>query len=120
MQLSDSGAGRFKAYLSLAFVLFVIFVGIKVIPVYVNNYELNDYIREQTPYWLTQRAHAEFIQKSILNKAQDLGLPVTEDQVKVNAPGSIVTVSIDYTVPVDLLVYTLNLHFTPSAENKQI
>jgi hypothetical protein len=31
-----------------------------------------------------------------------------------------VTVDVDYTVPVDLKVYVLNLHFTPSAENRQL
>jgi hypothetical protein len=40
--------------------------------------------------------------------------------VKVEAGGGRVTVSLDYTVPVDLKVYTLNLHFTPSAENRQL
>lgn len=120
MRLSDSGASRIKTVISILFLIFVIYAGIKIIPIYVNNYELDDYIREQTPYWLTQRARPEFIQKSILDKAQDLGLPITADQVKVEAPGSIVTVNIDYTVPVDLIVYTLQLHFTPSAQNKQI
>jgi hypothetical protein len=120
MRLTDSGAGRFKALLAIAFLLIVVFVGFKTIPVYVNSYELDDYIREQTPFWLTQRAHPEAIQKLILAKADELGLPVTADQVKVQAPGMIVIVSLDYTVPVDLVVYTLQLHFAPSAENKQI
>jgi hypothetical protein len=120
MRLSDSGASRIKTVLSLLFLVFVIYAGIKIIPIYVNNYELTDYIQEQTPYWLTQRANAEVIQKSILDKAQDLGLPISADQVKVEAPGMIVTVNLDYTVPVDLIVYTLQLHFTPSAQNRQI
>jgi hypothetical protein len=120
MRTAETGAGRIKTILSLAFLAFVIFVGIKVIPVYVSNYELADYIREQTPFWLTSRDSADSIQKHILDKAQDLGLPVTPDQVKVTAPGNFVNVAIDYTVPVNLVVYTLNLHFTPSAENKQL
>ena len=56
MRLSDAGAGRTKALLSLIFLIIVIFVGVKVIPVYVNDYQLDDYVRQQTPYWLTQRA----------------------------------------------------------------
>jgi hypothetical protein len=31
-----------------------------------------------------------------------------------------VKISMDYTIPVDLLVYQLNLHFTPSSENKAL
>lgn len=120
MQITNSGAGRVKAILSIAFLIIVIFCGIKIIPVYVNSYELDDYIRQQTPFWLTQRARNDAIQKQILDKAQELGLPVTPDQVKVEATGTLVTVSLDYTVPVDLIVYTISLHFSPSAQNKQI
>lgn len=120
MRITDSGAGRVKAILSLAFLGIVIFVGIKVIPVYVNSYELDDYIRQQTPFWLTQRASTEMIQKNILAKAQELNLPVTPEQVNVQALGARVTVTLSYTVPVDLVVYTLMLHFAPSAENKQL
>lgn len=120
MRLSDFGAGRFKALLSIAFLLIVVFVGIKTIPVYVNSYELDDYIQQQTPFWLTQRSTPDAIQKNILTKAQELGLPVTAENVKVVAPGGRVDVSLDYIVPVDLKVYTLNLHFAPSAGSKQI
>lgn len=120
MQITDSGAGRAKAILSIAFLIIVIFCGIKIIPVYVNSYELDDYIRQQTPFWLTQRASADSIQKAILAKAQELDLPVTPEQVKVEVTGALVSVSLEYTVPVDLIVGTLPLHFAPSAQNKQI
>ncbi len=120
MRLTDTGSGRIKAILSIIFLIYVIIVGIKVIPVYVNNYELDDYIRQQTPFWLTQRASVDAIAKNVLDKAQDLGLPVTADNVKVRAPGSVVNVTLDYTVPVDLIVATLPLHFSHSSENKQI
>ena len=43
--------------------------------------------------------------------------------VKITAcvrTGSIVTIDVDYLVPIDLKFYTLMLHFTPSAENRQI
>lgn len=120
MRLTDSGAGRVKALLSVLFLIVVIFVGIKVMRVYVNSYELDDYIRTQTPYWLTQRASGDAIRNNVLAKGQDLGLPLTAEQVKVEAPGGRVSVSLDYTVPVDLVVYTLTLHFRPSAENRAL
>jgi len=33
---------------------------------------------------------------------------------------AIVKISLEYTVPVDLLVYSTELHFTPSSENKAL
>jgi hypothetical protein len=120
MRRSDSGKGTIKAILTVAFLVAVIYAGIKIIPVYVNSYELDDYIRQQNPFWVTQHASADAIRNNILAKAQDLGLPVSAEQVQVSAGGGRVAVNLDYTVPVDLKVYVLNLHFTPSAENRQL
>ena|SRR5579872_6681127 len=120
MRGSESGRITLKTILSLAFIAALIYFSVKVIPIYVNNYELNDYVENQTPFWLTQRASAEAIQKNILAKAADLGLPVVADNVTVNANQNRVNVSIDYHVPVDLKVYTLPLHFTISKGNTAI
>jgi hypothetical protein len=60
------------------------------------------------------------IRKNILAKAEDLGLPVAEKNVSVEANQNRVSVNIDYYVPVDLKVYTLPLHFTHSKANTAI
>jgi hypothetical protein len=120
MRRSESGKITFKTILSLAIVAAAIYSGIKIIPVYVNNYQLQDYIQNQTPFWVTQHAQAEAIRKNIVAKAQDLNLPITDENVTVEATLLKVTVNIDYHVPVDLAVYTLQLHFTPSSENRSI
>ena len=57
------------------------------------------------------------IRKNVLAKAQDLDLPLAEEEVTVDANTNRVSVNIDYHVPVDLKVYTLPLHFTHSSEN---
>jgi len=120
MQLSESGRITIKAILSLAFIAAVIYSGFKIIPVYVNDYELNDYIYNQTPFWVTQHASAEAILKNVLAKAEDLDLPLAAEDVTIDANVNKVAVSIDYHVPVDLRVYTLQLHFTHSNENRSI
>jgi len=45
---------------------------------------------------------------------------VNAEDVKVDVGGGRVAVSVDYTVPVDFKVYTLALHFSPAAENRQL
>ena len=120
MRISESGGISFKAILWLVFIAAVIYCGFKIIPVYVNNYQLNDYIQSQTPFWLTQRASAETIQKTVLAKARELDLPVTEDDLTVEANQNRVVIKIDFHVPVDLMFFTLPLHFTDSSENRAI
>jgi len=120
MRHSDSGDVNIKAYLTLAFLVCVIYAGIKILPVYLSSFELDDFIRKQTPFWLTQRANGDVIRGKVLEKARDLELPIDADQVQVEASSASVTVSLDYTVPVDLKVYTVKLHFTSSARNKSL
>jgi hypothetical protein len=120
MRPSESGRITFKAILSLAFLAAVIYAAFKVIPVYVNNYQLQDFIQGQTPYWLTQRTGEEAVRKIIMAKAQDLDLPLTDDDLTVEANQNRVVVKIDLHVPVDLKLFTLPLHFTDSSENKSI
>lgn len=119
MRRSDSGAGRLKPIVVLIILIAVIYAGIQIIPVYVNNYELRDYIQQLAIQATVERTQAEKVQDAVLAKARSLSLPITRDNIKVTV-GSRVTINVDYLVPIDLKVYTLMLHFTPSAENSQI
>ena len=120
MRHTDSGNVHFKSYLTIVFLICVVYVGFKVIPVYVNSFEIEDFIRQQTPFWLTQRANSDMIRGKVLDKARELELPIDADQVQVEASSASVTVKLDYTVPVDIKVYTLKLHFTSAAQNKSL
>jgi len=120
MRTTDSGRGYGRAFFSLLVLVCAGYAGYKIIPVYVNNFQLQNYIRDQTPYWLSNRASSDGVRSSILAKAQELDLPIDKDQVQVEANAARVVVTIDYTVPIDLKVYTLTLHFTPHSENRAL
>lgn len=121
MRRSEEASGRFKALLSLAFLAAVIFVAAKTLPVYVDNFQLQDHIRQLSIQLAvrTRPATTDEIRNEVVGFAQDHGIPLTADNVKVII-SSRVLISLDYTVPVDLKVYTLRLHFTPSAENQSL
>lgn len=121
MEHEDVGAGRLKAIVALLFMAFVIYCGVKIVPVYVENYQLQDYLRglavDATVAY--PPATTEGVTKKILDKAHELNLPLTPDEVQV-VVGHTVNISIDYTVPVDLGFYKFTLHFTPSATNTNL
>jgi hypothetical protein len=77
-------------------------------------------MQEQARFAVVNRYTEEQIRATIFKEAQDLDIPVTKEDIKVLATPSLVRISIDYTVPVDLLVYKMELHFTPSSENKSL
>ena len=116
-QPSDSGVGSLKTIFVLLVLGAIAYVAIKTIPVYVNSYEVQDYIRQLAIKASVERVRPEAIQDQVTAHAVEKDLPVTRDNVKVTMSGSKVRIEMDYTVLVDLRVYTLSLHFTPSSED---
>jgi len=114
------GGGRLKAIAYTAIVVFGFFAAVKLIPPYLAEYQLADKMQEQARFAVVNRYTEEQIRASIFKEAQDLDIPLTKDDIKVLASPSVVRISVDYTVPVDLMVYKMDLHFTPSSENKSL
>jgi len=110
-----------KALFSLVFLGVVLFCAIKIVPVYVENYELQDYM-DQLAVDETVRSPQEkpdVVQHRILTKAESLGLPLELGDIKVSI-GRTVLIDADYSVYVNLKFFMLPLHFTPSAKNSNI
>ena len=114
------GEGRFKAIAYTAFVVFGIFAAVKLLPPYIAEYQLADKMQEQARFAVVNRYSEEQIRETVFKEAQDLDVPIRKEEIKVLASASVVRISMDYTVPIDLLIYKMNLHFTPSSENKSL
>ena len=118
MRRGEEAAGRLKALSALALLAAVIFAAIKTLPAYVDNFQLQDHIRQLSAQLAVRSTPATpgDVTNEVVQFAQDHGIPLTPDNVRVTI-GHRVTIILDYTVPVDLSVYTLRLHFTPSADS---
>ena len=114
------GEGKFKAIVYTALLAFGVFSAFKLIPPYLAEYQLSDKMQEQARFAVVNRYSEEQIRDTIFKEAQDLEVPIKKEEIKVLASASLVRISLDYTVPIDLFVYKMNLHFTPSSENKSI
>ena len=105
------GEGRGKAILFTVIFLMAIYAAFKLVPAYVSEYQLNDKVNRYTP---------EQIRENIFKVVEDLDIPAKREDIKVTATPEVVKISLDYTVPVNLLVYSTELHFSPSSENKSL
>ena len=114
------GGGTLKAIVWTILLVYGAFAAYKILPAYVAQYQLADKMQEQARYAQVNRYTEEQIRDNIFKVVQDLEIPVKKDQIKVVDTISLVRISMEYTVPVDLLVYHVDLHFTPSSENKSI
>ena len=117
---SERGAGKLKAIVVTVVIAFLILVAVRAVPPYVAEYQLSDKMDETARFAVVNNYNAEQIRDTIYKEVQDLDIPLDRDDIKVEASRAKVKISADYTVPIDLLVYHTELHFTPSAENKNI
>jgi hypothetical protein len=121
MRPADSGKVTAKMIFTIAILSALVFSVVKILPVYIRAFELQDGLREIVIQAMAgQRPSADAVRNAVLAKAADLDLPVKSDDVKIEITPGKVTINLDYTVPVDLRIYTLNLHFTPSADNRSL
>jgi hypothetical protein len=117
---SQHCGGTIKAILWTVLLIYGAFVAYKILPAYVAEYQLADKMQEQARFAVVNRYPEEQIRDNIFKVVKDLEIPVKREEIKVLATQDVVRIACDYTVPVDLLVYQMNLHFTPSSENKNL
>ena len=116
----ERGAGKLKAVIYLAILVFIIYSAVKIVPIYVSNYQLSDKMQEEARFAVVNRRTEEQIRDNIFKVVQELEIPVKRETIMVTASNSVVKISMEYTVPVDLLFYHMDLHFSPSSENKSV
>lgn len=117
---SENGAGKLKAFLVLAVILLAIISAVKIVPPYFADYQLSDKMQEQARFAVVNHYGEDQIRDNIFKVVQDLEIPVKREAIKVTSNNSLVTISVEYTVPVDILFYHLDLHFAPSSANKAL
>jgi hypothetical protein len=109
---------------SLALVVTLIFLGLKFVPVYYENYSFNDYVGDEAKRASYQTgASADSVRDEVFKKARELDIPLTKEDIKVDKPAggggvSPVTITADYDVHLDLMVTSVNLHFPVGSQNK--
>jgi len=116
----ERGEGKLKAVLYTAVIALVIYSAVKIVPAYVSNYQLSDKMQEQARFAVVNRYSEEQIRENIFKMVQELEIPAKRDDIKVVASNAVVRISLNYTVPVDLFFYHMDLSFSPSSENKAL
>jgi hypothetical protein len=119
-QVRQRGGAKLKAVIYTAILAAGIYSAYKVVPIYFANYQLSEKIQEQARFAVVNRYSEDQIRENVYKIAQELEVPAKREDIKVAASNSLVKISLEYTVPVDLGFYHLELHFSPSSENKSL
>ena len=117
---SDRGEGRLKPILTVAVIVLALYSAWKIVPAYVNDYQLSDKMQEQARFAVVNRYSEDQIRENIFKVIEDLEIPAKKEDIKVVSTNQVVKISLQYTVPVDLMMYHMELHFSPNSENKAL
>jgi len=90
-------------------------IGIFLIPPYLQNWKFQRYVNglAEDPAAVSQTS--EIIHDEVVAKGQALGLPVHAGDVQVTRPQNGIRIDVLYIVHVDVVGYSVDLHFRPTA-----
>ena len=90
-----------------------VYVGYHLFTPYFNNYQFQDAVETEARMntYSSVRKSDEEIRDGLLKKAEELDVPVTRDQIRIDRRGREYIITADYTVHVELPVYPVDLNF---------
>ena len=101
----ERGEGKVGALIALAVVGVAIFLGVKIVPVRVAAYEFRDFVEQECRY-AAVRKHDDQVRKRILEKAEELEIPLDPKRLSLDRTRSEMIIKASYEQPIDLKVYT--------------
>jgi hypothetical protein len=118
---SERGGARLKTLIWLALAVALIFCTIKILPVYISNYQLSDWMKSEVLFTLGKPMTNDALTEAVVRELRSLNIEAGKDSIQILQNDSRgVHIRVDYTVNVDLKVYQLQLHFTPDADNQSL
>lgn len=120
--VAERGGSKLNTLLTLVILGAMVFAAVKVVPVYVTNFEFQDAMQSESRFALAgyPRKSADDIRDDVFRKVQDLGIPAKAEDIQVSVDNNDVDITLDYTVSIDLAVYQWDKQFHVHADNHSI
>jgi hypothetical protein len=111
----EAGEGNFGCIVGLIILVIAVVVAYKIIPVKANMADLRQVCVDEGK---SAGQHSDAtITKRIVEKAEEVHLPVTEDNIQISRQSNTINIDVDYTVPVQFPGYTYQWHEHHHVEN---
>ena len=109
---------RWRIAAALVVVAGLALFGIKVVPIYIHNLQLQSFVGALTARPENLSQDDAQLRTQVLERAHALELPVEAANVRIVRSGATVRIDVRYIVRVDLPGYTVDLHFYPGAGSR--
>ncbi len=114
---TERGEGRLKALIWFAVLITIGYILFKVVPPYLNNYQLKDTLVTEARFYSAHQKNEEQAREAVWKEIQNLQIPAKREDIKVSTTGRTSRISVSYTVVVDLPGYQWQIDFNPQAES---
>ena len=95
----------------LLLLILALLAGTQYVPGYFAAFQFNDYVRQEVKYAVSSRKTPEAVRDEVVDKAGELGIPLTKKEVHITKRGPAFNIQIDYHWPINLRVYKHDLVF---------
>ena len=96
----------------------MVLIAVMMLPPYIDNFRLQRSMEAFVSQAEARTMSEDVIRTEIANRAARLGLPLKPAQVRVDKNSDRLHVEILYMVRVDLPLYSVDLHFRPTAGSR--
>lgn len=109
---------RWRAVAGCLVLAAILFIAILFAPVYIHNLKLQNYVDGITHRVGSDKQSDDVLRGWVVDKARQLDLPVTEDNVHVYRSADGLHIDVRYSVTVRAPLYSVDLHFYPGAGSR--
>jgi len=101
---SDRGKASIGGILAILVLVAGVYLGMKFIPVSASAYQFDDTVREQIVYAGARRRNMsdEEVMRNLMDRADELGLPVSQRNVRITRHSKSIRIQVAYRVPIEL------------------
>ncbi|HKW19680.1 MAG TPA: hypothetical protein VJO35_19380 [Terriglobales bacterium] len=114
----------FKMFFGIGMIVAALYLGWVIIPPYFENYQFADAVKNEATLDSYSSKTETDIRTAVFKKAQELEIPISEEQIHVQRTGGlgngVVSIRAPYVVHIDLPGYPLDLHFDASTTNRGV
>ncbi len=114
------GVGLIRAIIWLLVLLGFFYAAKQLVPIYLAEYRLEDGMRHEARFAAVYRQPREKVREDIHRMTQQLGIPATLGDIRVDLIEGGIRISVNYAVPIDFFRYQFNLRFHPTADSNSI
>lgn len=95
----------------LLLLILALLAGTQYVPGFFAALQFNDYVRQEVKYAVSSRKTPEAVRDEVVDKAMELGIPLTKKEVHITKRGPAFNMQIEYHWPINLRVYKHDLVF---------